>query len=162
MTWKKVKVKSFSCVWLWDPMDCNLQGSSVHGIFQARILERGCHFLLQEIFPMQGLNPGLPHCRQTFYVWAMREGTRLERQKSLPSELTTQMQKMSFCLWLPLFWLTTFPLLALPVLLLFDPLLNKIAGVFCWRFLGNEWERLPHLCWSTAGSVPHLVPFCGG
>ena len=25
----------------------------------------GCHFLLQEIFPFQGLNPGLPHCRQT-------------------------------------------------------------------------------------------------
>ena len=23
-----------------------------------------CHFLLQGIFPTQGLNPGLPHCRQ--------------------------------------------------------------------------------------------------
>ena len=27
----------------------------------------GCHFLLQRIFLTQGLNPGLPHCRQTFY-----------------------------------------------------------------------------------------------
>ena len=27
----------------------------------------GCHFLLQEIFMTQGLNPGLPHCRQTLY-----------------------------------------------------------------------------------------------
>ena len=27
----------------------------------------GSHFLLQEIFPTQGLNPGLPHCRQTLY-----------------------------------------------------------------------------------------------
>ena len=27
----------------------------------------GCHFLLQGIFPTQGLNPGLPHCRQTLY-----------------------------------------------------------------------------------------------
>ena len=27
----------------------------------------GCHFLLQEVFPTQGLNPGLPHCRQTLY-----------------------------------------------------------------------------------------------
>ena len=26
-----------------------------------------CHFLLQRIFPNQGLNPGLPHCRQTLY-----------------------------------------------------------------------------------------------
>ena len=24
----------------------------------------GCHFLLQGIFPTQGSNPGLPHCRQ--------------------------------------------------------------------------------------------------
>ena len=24
----------------------------------------GCHFLLQGIFPTQGLNPGLPHCKQ--------------------------------------------------------------------------------------------------
>ena len=27
----------------------------------------GCHFLLQEIFPTQGLNSGLPHCRQMLY-----------------------------------------------------------------------------------------------
>ena len=26
-----------------------------------------CYFLLQGIFPTQGLNPGLPHCRQTLY-----------------------------------------------------------------------------------------------
>ena len=37
-------------------MDCMLPGSSVHGIFQARILESGCCFLLQGIFPTQGLN----------------------------------------------------------------------------------------------------------
>ena len=28
-----------SCPTLCDPMDCNLSGSSVHGIFQARVLE---------------------------------------------------------------------------------------------------------------------------
>ena len=28
-----------SCLTLWDPMDCSSPGSSVHGIFQARILE---------------------------------------------------------------------------------------------------------------------------
>ena len=27
----------------------------------------GCHFLLQRIFPTQGLNPGLPQCRQILY-----------------------------------------------------------------------------------------------
>ena len=28
-----------SCPTLCDPMDCNLRGSSVHGIFQARVLD---------------------------------------------------------------------------------------------------------------------------
>ena len=37
------------------------------GIFQVWVLGVGCHFLLQRIFPTQGLNPGLPHCRQTLY-----------------------------------------------------------------------------------------------
>ena len=41
-----VKVKSESdvtqsCPTLSDPMDCSLPGSSVHGIFQARVLEWG-------------------------------------------------------------------------------------------------------------------------
>ena len=30
-----------SCLILSDPMDCSLPGSSIHGIFQARVLERG-------------------------------------------------------------------------------------------------------------------------
>ena len=41
-----MKVKSESevtqlCLTLSDPMDCSLPGSSVHGIFQARVLELG-------------------------------------------------------------------------------------------------------------------------
>jgi len=30
-----------SCPTLLDPMDCSLPGSSIHGIFQARVLEWG-------------------------------------------------------------------------------------------------------------------------
>ena len=39
----KVKIESEvaqSCPTPSDPMDCSLPGSSVHGIFQARVLER--------------------------------------------------------------------------------------------------------------------------
>jgi len=39
-----------------QPFGCSPPGSSVHGIFQARILERGCYFLLRGIFLTQGLN----------------------------------------------------------------------------------------------------------
>ena len=43
---QRIKVKSESevaqsCLTLLDPMDCSLPGSSVHGIFQARVLEWG-------------------------------------------------------------------------------------------------------------------------
>ena len=35
--------------------------------FPSKSTGVGCHFLLQGIFPTQGLNRGLPHCRQTLY-----------------------------------------------------------------------------------------------
>ena len=35
--------------------------------FQGKSTAVGCHFLLQGIFPTQGSNPGLSHCRQTLY-----------------------------------------------------------------------------------------------
>ena len=35
--------------------------------FQGKSTGVGCHVLLQGIFPTQGSNPGLPHCRQTLY-----------------------------------------------------------------------------------------------
>ena len=45
-----------SCPTVCDPLDCSPQGSSVHGILQARILEWVAIFLLQGIFLTQGLN----------------------------------------------------------------------------------------------------------
>ena len=65
-----MKVKVFItefCLTLCDSVDYNLPSSSVHGISQAKILEwvaipfsRGSSWLNQ----IQGLNPGLLHCRQ--------------------------------------------------------------------------------------------------
>ena len=50
-------------------MDCSPPGSSIHGSFLGKNTGAGCHFLLQGIFPTQGLNPRLlyllhhhPHC----------------------------------------------------------------------------------------------------
>ena len=45
---------------LCDPMDCSPPGSSIHGIFQAGILEQvAISFLLQGIVLTQGLNTNL-------------------------------------------------------------------------------------------------------
>ena len=64
-----VKVKSESevpqsCLTLSDPMDCSPPGSSVHGIFQAGVLEWGaiafsgfCHYLIVSIIAnVRGIN----------------------------------------------------------------------------------------------------------
>ena len=51
------------CPSLCDLMDCNLPGSSVHGVSLGKNTGVGCHVLLQWIFPTQGSNPSLPHCR---------------------------------------------------------------------------------------------------
>ena len=40
----------------------------------------GCHALLPEIFPTQGSNPGLPHCRRILYCLS-HQGSPLLRQR---------------------------------------------------------------------------------
>ena len=53
-----------SCPALCDPIGCSPPGYSGYGIIQARLLVLSSHSLLQGIFPNQGSNPGLLHCRQ--------------------------------------------------------------------------------------------------
>ena len=84
----KVKVTQ-SCPTLWDLMDytqkerkwsCSVMSESLrpHGWvactrlfcpwdFLGKSTGVGCYFLLQGIFPTQGSNPGLLHCRQMLY-----------------------------------------------------------------------------------------------
>ena len=62
-----------SCLSVWRP----------HRLWPGRLLcpwdfpgkntEVGCHVLLQGIFPTQGSNPHLLHCRHILYRWATRE-----------------------------------------------------------------------------------------
>ena len=56
------------CPTLCDPMDCNLSGSSVHEILQARILEWVDSPFSRASSQPKWSNPGLPHCRQILYI----------------------------------------------------------------------------------------------
>ena len=59
-----------SCPTLCDTMDCSLPGSEEPlspWNFPGKSTGEGCHSLLQGIFPTQGSNLGLMHCRQTLY-----------------------------------------------------------------------------------------------
>ena len=53
-----------SCPTPCDPMDTRLLRP---WDFLGKNTRGGCDFLLQEVFPTQGLNPRLPHCRQMLY-----------------------------------------------------------------------------------------------
>ena len=56
-----------SCPTLCDPMNCSLPGSSVHGDSPGKNIGVSCRALLQGVFPTQGSNPDLLHCRQILY-----------------------------------------------------------------------------------------------
>ena len=65
--------QSLSRIWLCDPMLPT--GSSVHGDSPGKNTGVSCRALLQVVFPTQGSNPGLLHCRWILY--------RLSHQGSL-------------------------------------------------------------------------------
>ena len=50
---------------------------TVHGILQTRILEWVAFPFSKGIFPTQGLNPGLPHCRQMLYQLSHKGSPRI-------------------------------------------------------------------------------------
>ena len=54
---------SQSYLTLCNPTDSSPPGSSVHGDSPGKTTGVGCFAFLQGIFPTQGLNPGLLHCR---------------------------------------------------------------------------------------------------
>ena len=61
-----------SCLTLW-PHGLYVACTSVHGDSPGKNTGVGCHFLLQGIFPTQGSNPGLPHCRWILYRLSHQE-----------------------------------------------------------------------------------------
>ena len=62
-----MKVKWLSRIWLFaNPWTITCQ-APLSMRFSRQEFGVGCHFLLQGIFPAQGSNPGLQHCRQALY-----------------------------------------------------------------------------------------------
>ena len=66
-----------SCPTLCDPMDCSPPGSSVHGDSPGKNTGVDWHALFQEIFPTQGSNPGLLHCRRILYRLSQQGSQRI-------------------------------------------------------------------------------------
>ena len=61
---------------LCDPMDCSPQ-APLSWDSPGKNTGVGYYALLQGIFPTQGLNPGLPHCRQILYQLSHKGNPRI-------------------------------------------------------------------------------------
>ena len=62
-----------SCPTLCHPIDCSLPGSSVHGIFQARVLE------WVAIAFSTSLSLGLPYCLLSFgFLWSLQPNSPMQ------------------------------------------------------------------------------------
>ena len=84
-----MKVKSLTRVWLFVTSWAVASTRLLHPWdFLGKSTGVGCHFLLQGIFPTQGSNPGLLHCRQTLYHLSHRasyHGSQTQNGLALPT-----------------------------------------------------------------------------
>ena len=78
-----LKVKSLSHAWLFaTPWTVACTKLLSPWDFPGKSPGVGCHFLLQGIFPIQGSDPGLPHCTQTLYHLSYQGSPRLPSRGS--------------------------------------------------------------------------------
>ena len=68
---------------LCGPMDWGPPGSTVHGILQARVLERVAIPFSRGILPTHGLNPDLCHCRQVLYLQSYNSLSRRMKNEDI-------------------------------------------------------------------------------
>ena len=80
---QKVKVKSLSDPM--DPMNCSLPGSSVHGIFQARVLEWGAIAFSRGSSQPRDQTRVSRIVGRHFTIWATREDTTLDLSQKAKS-----------------------------------------------------------------------------
>ena len=89
-------VKSLQlCPTLCNPMGWSLLGSSVHGDSPGKKTGVGGHTLLQGIFPTQGLNTGLLHCRWILYPLS-HQGSPYTHIQNLYLKIITSLILCSF------------------------------------------------------------------
>ena len=92
------KVKSESkvaqpCPTLSDPMDCSLPGSSIHGIFQARVLEWGAIAFSELALRSLKITHGFKKTASIFRHFAKRDTIRFKKLHQIPSSHSFQLSK---------------------------------------------------------------------
>ena len=79
--WEESTLVAQSCPTLWDHMDCSPPGSSVHGIFQARILERVAISFSKGSSQPRNRTQVSCTAGRFFTLWATREVMTVKKKK---------------------------------------------------------------------------------
>ena len=139
-------------------MGCSLPGSFVHGNFPGKNTGVGCRDLLQKIFPTQGSNPGLPHCRWILYHLSHRGDKAIKVDYTDIHAVVEHHPLFSLSWHIPtIFCAPCFFLGSFILLLWSHPLdgaglgslggnlpcwdLNEVAAVFFVLFLTKSWQN---------------------
>ena len=130
------------CLTLSDPMDCSLPGSSVHGIFQARVLEWGA-IAFSRIYvyiSAKNISRNKLLCHKV-WIYLVRVGTVKHFSK-----LVLQLyHSISFFIYLPTF----------DMIYLFLLWGIMTSNIFCFSLITSEVDYL-YMCPVTL-SVPFLL-----
>ena len=81
MTEKSESEVAQSCLTLCDPMDCSLPGSSIHGIFQARVLEWVAISFFRGSSQPRDWTKVSHTAGRRFTIWATREALTTESEE---------------------------------------------------------------------------------
>ena len=150
-----LKVKSLSRV-----LSANLW--TVSRDFPGKSTGVGCHFLLQDIFPTQGSNPGLLHCRRTLYHLS-HEGSPSPYVTHNFDDVMTDMQAEETLLlsWIGFLWLFSGLLGGTG----FSPVQFVVISCFVLKFLwcyvltSLTWQDVCLISWVSFSSM-HSFKFC--
>ena len=91
--WKWSLLQLFVTPWTIQSMEFSSQNTGV-----------GSHSLLQRIFPTQGSNPGLPHCRRILYQLSHKGNPRILEWVAMPSSREPSRPRDGTCLLCLLHW----------------------------------------------------------
>ena len=115
-------------------------GPSVRGILQARILEWVAEPFSRGIFPTQGLNSRLLHCRWVLYYWLLGKPHSLLSWDTGPAVFLFFQMELAFT-WLRHALECGWSGVLTCVLTSQNNELMNMINCYCWQWLYPKWPR---------------------
>ena len=138
-----------SCATFCDPMDCNLPGSFIQGIFQARILEWAAISFSSGSSQPRDWTQVSCIAGRPFTIWSTRETQRAKAQREMYKEYLKWLNDEETYMRMILFrYVLNACCLPRPLLGIWDTAMRKIPSglmlAFWWGGRENQWIDIYH------------------